>query len=95
MHGLLFLCSCVFVYVGFVCYPVLTSVSLSMSQSFHGIALIRMYSVFIFYPDQSVSLSSFSGVAEDGLPGPGGQAGDGLCPADHGGGGGWAVEGTG
>lgn len=35
------------------------------------------------------------GAVEDGLPGSGGQTGAGLCPVDHGGGGGVPLEGAG
>ena len=62
-------------------------------QLSRGIVLARMYSLCFYF--LTILCLPPSGVAEDGLPGPGGQAGDGLCPADHGGGGGWAVAGTG
>lgn len=44
---------------------------------------------------QVAVVSLFAGSSEDGLPGSGGQTGHGLCPSDHGGGGGGTVEGAG
>lgn len=50
----------------------------------------------MFCKIQNIEFSQISndivaGPSEDGLPGPGGAAGDGLCAADHSGGAGWPV----